>query len=47
MTRFPHFTLNLKLFPPRATARCIWTPRTGIEAMPSVFLKARRRIADG
>ena len=41
---FTHFTLDLRLL--RAEGdwpAAIWTPLSGIEAMPSVFLKAARR----
>jgi A/G-specific adenine glycosylase len=41
---FTHFTLTLRLL--RAEGdwpAAIWTPRSGIDAMPSVFLKAARR----
>jgi A/G-specific adenine glycosylase len=41
---FTHFTLTLRLLRAEgAWAAAIWTPLSGIEAMPSVFLKAARR----
>jgi A/G-specific adenine glycosylase len=45
---FTHFALNLRLF--RAEAdwpAAIWTPRAGLEAMPSLFLKAARAALGG
>jgi len=42
---FTHFTLTLRVF--RAEGEwpgAIWTPRSGIEAMPSLFLKAARNV---
>jgi A/G-specific adenine glycosylase len=40
---FTHFTLTLQLFRAEGEAEdVIWTPRRGLEALPSVFLKAAR-----
>jgi A/G-specific adenine glycosylase len=41
---FTHFTLTLQLLRAEAEApdHMIWTPRRGLEALPSVFLKASR-----
>jgi A/G-specific adenine glycosylase len=40
---FTHFTLTLRLLRAEgAAAGVIWTPRRGLEALPSVFLKAAR-----
>jgi A/G-specific adenine glycosylase len=40
---FTHFTLTLQLFRAEGEAEdVIWTPRPGLEALPSVFLKAAR-----
>jgi A/G-specific adenine glycosylase len=40
---FTHFTLTLQLLRAEgAWSDANWTPRSGIEAMPSVFLKAAR-----
>jgi A/G-specific adenine glycosylase len=45
---FTHFTLTLRIFRAEGEwAGAIWTPRSGIEAMPSVFLKAARRGLGG
>jgi A/G-specific adenine glycosylase len=44
---FTHFALNLRLY--RADGDwpgAIWTPRTGLQAMPSLFLKAAREALD-
>jgi len=44
---FTHFTLSLRVFQAEADwPAAIWTPRNGIEALPSVFLKAARRGLD-
>jgi A/G-specific adenine glycosylase len=41
---FTHFTLSLRVLRAEGDwGAAIWRPRTGIEAMPSVFLKAARR----
>jgi A/G-specific adenine glycosylase len=41
---FTHFTLTLRVLSAEGGwASAIWTPRSGIAAMPSVFLKAARR----
>jgi A/G-specific adenine glycosylase len=40
---FTHFTLTLQLLRAEGEARgVIWTPRRGLDALPSVFLKAAR-----
>ena len=40
---FTHFTLTLALLRAEGEmAGAIWTPRAGLEALPSVFLKAAR-----
>jgi A/G-specific adenine glycosylase len=40
---FTHFTLTLQLLRAEGEAReVIWTPRSGLDALPSVFLKAAR-----
>jgi len=44
---FTHFSLNLRLLraeggPPPSPGGLIWTRRTGLDALPSVFLKAAR-----
>jgi A/G-specific adenine glycosylase len=40
---FTHFALDLRVFRAEgAWEGAIWTPRSGLEAMPSVFLKAAR-----
>jgi A/G-specific adenine glycosylase len=40
---FTHFTLTLQLLRAEGEARdVIWTPRPGLQALPSVFLKAAR-----
>jgi A/G-specific adenine glycosylase len=40
---FTHFTLTLNLLRAEGEAAdVIWTPRRGLEALPSVFLKAAR-----
>jgi len=40
---FTHFTLTLRLMRAEADAEgLIWTPRSGLDALPSVFLKAAR-----
>ena len=40
---FTHFTLTLQLFRAEGEApEVIWTPRRGLDALPSVFLKAAR-----
>ncbi|MFI4966181.1 MAG: A/G-specific adenine glycosylase [Caulobacterales bacterium] len=41
---FTHFTLTLQLLRAEGGAGCevIWTPRRGLDALPSVFLKAAR-----
>jgi A/G-specific adenine glycosylase len=45
---FTHFTLTLRVLRAEgAWPAAIWTPRSGIEAMPSVFLKAARRGLGG
>jgi len=45
---FTHFTLSLRIFGAEgAWPGAIWTPRSSIAAMPSVFLKAARRGLGG
>jgi A/G-specific adenine glycosylase len=44
---FTHFTLTLQLLraegdAPRFEGGLIWTPRSGLAALPSVFLKAAK-----
>jgi len=40
---FTHFTLTLRLLRAEGEAKdVIWTPRSGLDALPSVFLKAAR-----
>jgi A/G-specific adenine glycosylase len=40
---FTHFTLTLQLYRAEGEAKdVIWTPRRGLDALPSVFLKAAR-----
>ncbi|WP_332771927.1 NUDIX domain-containing protein, partial [Phenylobacterium sp.] len=40
---FTHFTLTLRLLRAEGDAEgLIWTPRSGLDALPSVFLKAAR-----
>jgi A/G-specific adenine glycosylase len=40
---FTHFALNLRLYRTEGDwPAAIWTPRAGLEAMPSLFLKAAR-----
>jgi A/G-specific adenine glycosylase len=40
---FTHFTLTLRLLRAEGEAEgLIWTPRSGLDALPSVFLKAAR-----
>ena len=40
---FTHFTLTLRLLKAEGEAEgMIWTPRSGLDALPSVFLKAAR-----
>jgi A/G-specific adenine glycosylase len=42
---FTHFALNLRLYRAEgAWDDAIWTPRPGLEAMPSLFLKAARAV---
>jgi A/G-specific adenine glycosylase len=41
---FTHFALTLRVFRARGVwARALWTPASGLQAMPSVFLKAARQ----
>jgi A/G-specific adenine glycosylase len=39
---FTHFSLTLQLYRAEGDADLIWTPRRGLDALPSVFLKAAR-----
>ena len=40
---FTHFSLTLRLLRAEGDADgLIWTPRAGLDALPSVFLKAAR-----
>ncbi len=39
---FTHFALTLRVFRAEGTMDADWTPRAGLEALPSVFLKAAR-----
>ncbi len=44
---FTHFTLTLRVYRAEAAlAHAIWTPRAGLDALPSVFLKAARAGLD-
>jgi A/G-specific adenine glycosylase len=45
---FTHFTLTLQLYRAEGDAEgVIWTPRSGLEVLPSVFLKAARAGLNG
>jgi A/G-specific adenine glycosylase len=39
---FTHFSLTLRVFAAEGAGDFVWTPREGLGALPSVFLKAAR-----
>ena len=39
---FTHFSLTLRVFAAEGDGDFVWTPREGLGALPSVFLKAAR-----
>jgi len=40
---FTHFSLTLRVFRAEGAMEAEWTPREGLGALPSVFLKAARK----
>ena len=40
---FTHFSLTLRVFRAEGAMEAVWTPREGLSALPSVFLKAARK----